>query len=106
MNTVSGISKSPSQFPEPIDEGNLWELRYLELYLCRIAHANHALTPGFHIIARNSTLSWPPYAIWNDRGDCKETAGRSDRVLQIERLYGNKALYDFMTTWEIGNIYR
>lgn len=26
MSTASGISKLPSQFPEPIDEGDLWQL--------------------------------------------------------------------------------
>ena len=76
--------------------------KLLELYLCRIAHANHAITPGFHVIARNSTLSCRrSYAIRNDRGDCKETArswGAPNRA--IIRRQGFVWFYDYLVNWE------
>lgn len=76
--------------------------KLLELYVCRIAHANHAVTPGFHIIVRNSTLSCRrSYAIWNDRGDCKETArswGAPNRAIIWRQ--GFVWSYDYLVNWE------
>ena len=80
--------------------------KLLELYICRIAHANHAVTPGFHIIVRNSTLSCRrSYAIWNDRGDCKEKArswGAPNRAIIWRQ--GFVWSYDYLVNWKKGHV--